>query len=119
MKTFAAVSIAVLCLAASASGAAPALNVTPTTVKRGSVVTVSGNVGGGCTQGDSVTIYSRAFNHRHDFAGLPAIFARVGAGGDFSKQARIPASKRAGTYSIGGRCGGGTLGVSAKLTVTR
>ena len=78
---------------------------------------VSG-VAGGCTAGDRVTVSSRAFAAAHTFAGVPAVFAQVGSAGRFSATARIPATRRPGIYVLTARCGGGNLGVSARLTVT-
>jgi hypothetical protein len=93
-----------------------ALTVKPGTVRRGGTVVVSG-VAGGCTAGDQVTIISRAFPSLHSFAGVPALFAQVGSAGRFSARTRIPASRRPGAYVITARCGGGNLGVSARLAV--
>ena len=105
-------------LALVAALAAPHLTVTPAVVTRGHAVVLSGSAGG-CPAGDAVTIISRAFVHRRDFAGLPAVFARVRAGGSFRATTRIPATKRPGRYRITARCGGGNLGVVAHLTVRR
>jgi uncharacterized repeat protein (TIGR01451 family)/CSLREA domain-containing protein len=94
----------------------PALHVRPSQVVAGATVRVFGNAGG-CPRGDQVTLLSRAFSRRHEFAGEPAVFARVGRGGSFSTTTRIPRGRSAGRYGITGRCGGGNLGVSALLTV--
>lgn len=98
--------------------AAVSLVVTPATVHPGAVVRVHGNAGD-CPAGDRVTIISRAFAHTHDFAGVPAVFARVGAGGAFSVRTRIPRTRAKGRYVVTGRCGGGTFGIAAHLTVLR
>jgi hypothetical protein len=98
------------------SAIAVALAVAPRTVRRGGAVLVSG-VAGRCTAGNQVTILSRAFAATHTFAGVPAVFAEVGPAGRFSVRARIPASRRSGTYVLTARCGGGNLGVSAHLAV--
>jgi hypothetical protein len=50
---------------------------------------------------------------------VPALSARLGAGGTFSVSARIPRSRRPGYYIINGRCGGGNLGSFASLRVLR
>ena len=113
----AAVALAVG-LAAPAVAAAPTIQVSPGTVHRGHLVRVHGVVPG-CPRGDEVTLISRAFSHRHDFAGLPAVFARVGARQRYSVRTRIPAHRKAGRYTISGRCGGGNLGVTASLRVLR
>ena len=94
------------------------LAVTPSTVRRGRTVLVHG-LAGDCTEGDAVTILSHAFAGTHSFAGVPAVLAEVGSAGRFSATTRIPASRRTGTYVVTARCGGGNLGVSAHLTVTR
>jgi len=95
-----------------------ALTVAPTSVRPGQTVLVQG-VAGGCTAGDTVTILSHAFAAVHSFAGVPAALAEVGAAGRFSAHAAIPTSRQPGTYLITARCGGGNLGVSAKLRVER
>jgi len=95
-----------------------ALTVTPRTVRRGRTVLVRG-VAGGCTSGDTVTILSRAFPATHSFAGVPAALGEVGSAGRFSAVVRIPLRRAPGTYTVTARCGGGNLGVVARLTVTR
>ena len=104
--------------AAVAAGAVSRVSITvaPTTVKRGHAVVVHGSAGG-CPRGDNVTLLSHAFVHTHDFAGVPAVYARVRASGRFSVTTRIPATTHPARYTITGRCGGGNLGVEAHLTV--
>jgi hypothetical protein len=96
-----------------------ALHVSPSAVTAGDTVTVSGWLapapGSECASG--VTLLSNAFVHTHDFAGVPAIAAAVKPDGTFTVTTRIPRSKAAGTYDIGGRCGGGNIGASATLRV--
>ena len=94
------------------------LAVTPSTVRRGRTVLVHG-VAGDCTAGDAVTVLSRAFAATHSFAGVPAVPAEVGSAGRYSATTRIPATRRPGRYLVTARCGGGNLGVSVHLTVTR
>ena len=106
-------AVAVPALASSAS-----IHASPNPVHRGHVVRVYG-ADPGCTVGDQVTLISKAFSHRHDFAGLPAVFARVGAHHTYSVRTTIPASRKPGRYQITGRCGGGNLGVTAPLRVLR
>jgi hypothetical protein len=100
-----------------ASAVTVALTVKPGTVKRGGTVVVSG-VAGGCAAGDRVTIISRAFAATDSFAGVPAVLAQVGSAGRFSTTTRIPATRSSGSYLLTARCGGGNLGVSARLAVT-
>lgn len=95
-----------------------ALSATPKTVPRGRSVLVRG-LAGSCAAGDTVTVLSRAFPATRTFAGVPAVFAQVGAAGRFSATVRIPAVRRPGSYVLTARCGGGNLGVSAHLAVTR
>lgn len=104
-------------VASRKSATTVALTVTPKTVRRGGTVLVRG-VAGGCTAGDSVTIISHAFSPARSFAGVPAVFAQVGAAGRFSTHARIPTARAPGRYVLTARCGGGNLGISARLTVT-
>ena len=98
--------------------AGPTIRVSPTTVVQGYQVRVYGVVPG-CAVGNRVTLLSRAFSHRHEFAGVPAIFAEVRAGHKYSRRPTIPLRRRPGRYAITGRCGGGNLGVTAHLRVIR
>jgi hypothetical protein len=111
-----AVAVALLATATVALAAGPTINVDPHRVHRGDAVRVFGVVPG-CARGDQVTLLSRAFSHRHEFAGVPAIFATVGRGHHYSRRTTIPAGRRTGRYAINGRCGGGNLGVTAHLRV--
>lgn len=94
----------------------PSLHVRPSRVVAGATVRVYGNAGA-CPRGDTVTLLSPAFSSAHEFAGVNAIFARVGSHGSYSTTTTIPSSRAAGHYRVGGRCGGGNLGVSATLSV--
>jgi len=102
--------------------AAPALGVgeirvSPATAQAGALVRVSGSTAGGCAARDGVTLISRAFPHANDFAGLPAVYALPRGDGRFAVTVRIPAVREPGVYAITGRCGGGNLGVTARLRV--
>jgi hypothetical protein len=103
---------------ALAGAGRPTIAVTPRIVDRGHVVRVHGIVPG-CPLGDQVTLISKAFVHRHEFAGVPAVFARVESNGGYSVLTRIPSTRKPGRYTITGRCGGGNLGVAASLRVVR
>lgn len=96
----------------------PSIHVRPRTVFAGKRVRVFGSAGA-CPVNDTVTLISRAFGHRHEFAGEPAIFAKVGPAGRYSVTTEIPAMRAASVYTITGRCGGGNLGVLARLHVRR
>lgn len=113
------VAAALAGFAAFALAAGKALRLSPSSVVRGHVVTVSGSVDHGCSVRDSVTLISRAFVHTHDFAGVAAVFAPVRANGTFRAVTRIPASRRPGRYTVTARCGGGNLGIVRYLTVLR
>jgi hypothetical protein len=115
-----ALALALLTVGGAATAlAAPSLKiqVSPSGAYRGEVVRVFGTVAGGCAPGGDVTLISEAFSPAHEFAGIPAIFARVRSDGSFSKRTRIPRGRAPGRYSIRGRCGGGNLGVSARLRI--
>jgi hypothetical protein len=101
-----------LAFCAPAFGATATIRVKPKTVVSGNKVRVHGTV----PECEQLTLISRAFPHRHEFAGVPAIFVDVQADGHYSRKVRIPAGP--GTYKITGRCGGGNIGALAKLTVT-
>jgi hypothetical protein len=105
-------------LATPAAAGSPTIKVDPNPVRRGDVVRVHGAVPG-CARGNRVVLISRAFSRRHEFAGVPAVFARVRARRRYSVRTRIPAGRRPGRYRISGRCGGGNLGVSVRLRVLR
>jgi hypothetical protein len=109
---------AMLASAGVVLAAGPTIRVSPTTVPQGYEVRVYGVVPG-CAIGNRVTLLSRAFSHRHEFAGVPAIFAEVKPGHKYSKRTIIPARRSPGRYAIRGRCGGGNLGVTAYLRVIR
>jgi hypothetical protein len=104
-----------LALPAGAVAVGPSIHVSPTTVNAGQHVRVYGRAGG-CPAGDQVTLISRAFRHTHDFAGLPAVFTKVGAGDHYTVRVRIPSSRH-GRYAITARCGGANFGVTAHLRV--
>jgi hypothetical protein len=110
--------IACAAFACPAIASGPSIAATPNPVHRGHLVRVHGRVPG-CPRGDQVTLISRAFSRRHEFAGVPAVFARVGVHHAYSLQTRIPARRTPGSYSVSGRCGGGNLGVSVTLHVLR
>jgi hypothetical protein len=108
----------VLALSAVAFAAGTSIRVHPHRVEAGHRVHIRGSAGG-CPVGDRVTLLSKAFPHRHEFAGVPAVFTRVQSGHRFERRVRIPAQRAAGRYSVSGRCGGGNLGVTAHFRVLR
>jgi hypothetical protein len=117
-RTVTLILVAVTVVTGTASAAAaPTIKVSPNRAYRGEVVRVFGSVAGGCMAGDQVTLTSRVFNPAHEFAGVPAVFARVRSDGSYSKRTRLPRRRKPGRYSISGRCGGGNLGVTARLRI--
>jgi hypothetical protein len=104
--------------AAPAAAAAHFIKVEPAAVKPGHVVRVYGSVAGGCAVGDSATLISTAFKGatKEEFAGVPAVNAKVRKGFKFSVKVRLSKGLKPGKYDIGGRCGGGNFG-SVKLRV--
>jgi hypothetical protein len=105
-------------LAHTALASSHFIRVAPASVARGQVVRVYGSVGHGCAGRDQVTLFSHAFKGAttHEFAGLPAIYANQDGSHRFSIHVRIRHVVRRGSYSVGGRCGGGNFG-HATLTV--
>jgi hypothetical protein len=110
-----AVAVCLACCAAAVA-ARPSLSIRPRSVVRGKNVVVRGSADG-CPRDDSVFVLSRAFARKHAFAGVPAVIARVRAGGRFRTTAHIPSTRRPGRYTVTARCGGGNLGVLVTLTV--
>jgi hypothetical protein len=108
----ASAAVVALVLAGTVAGATPRLTVQPKSVARGGVVTVSGT---GCRAGDLVYLISPPFVGNAFVAHSVATRAR--SNGSFSRRVHIRTSIRAGRYLITARCGGGNLGVSARLRV--
>jgi hypothetical protein len=118
LRVLGCVAALVAALSTAAMAALPSLTLTPSSVKRGHTVLIKGSADG-CAVGNTVFIISKAFVHTHDFAGLPAVLAKVKYGDSFRVTTRIPAAKRPGRYKVTARCGGGNLGVLKYLTVRR
>jgi hypothetical protein len=114
----AAAAVLGLLIVAAPAVASASINVSPSSVPAGGTLTVSGSTGGGCSPGGQVTLTSSAFSHQHDFAGVPAIFATSANNGSYSVSTQIPSDRAAGSYHIGGRCGGGNFGQQASFQVT-
>lgn len=106
-------SLAALALAGTAAATTRALHVSPTTVARGGIVTVSGK---GCLAGDTVYLISPPFLGNAFVQHSVATRAR--ANGTFSRRVTIRRHVRPGRYLITARCGGGNLGIAAHLRVT-
>lgn len=108
--------MSVIWLAAPATAADATLHVSPHTVPAGGTVQVSGT----CEPHSVGYVLSSAFVHdaSHDFAGVGAVQFSTNSGGAFSVSAQVAAGTAPGSYSVGARCGGGNLGITATLTVT-
>ena len=110
------VSLAVLLAgAATAAAATPRLSVQPAFYSPGAAVVVSGNAGS-CRVGDTVTAISRAFAG-HAFGAAGTLSGRVRAGHGFSFAGHLRRVLKPGRYAVTARCGGGNLGVVARIRV--
>jgi hypothetical protein len=98
----------VLALSATALAAGGSIHVRPHRVEAGHLVRIRGSTGG-CPQGERVTLLSKAFPHRHEFAGVPAVYTQVRSGGKFHRRVRIPEHRNPRRYSVTGRCSGGNF----------
>jgi len=107
-----ALAVVALVLAATVTAATRRLSVQPTSVARGGIVTVSGR---GCLAGDLVYLISPPFVGSAFVEHSVATRAR--SNGSFSRRVRIRRHVRPGRYLITARCGGGNLGISARLRV--
>jgi hypothetical protein len=107
-----AVVLAALVLTGTLAAATRSISVHPGSIARGGMVTVSGK---GCRAGDVVYLISPPFVGNAFVAHSVATRAR--SNGSFSRRVRIRMSVRVGRYLITARCGGGNLGVSARLRV--
>jgi hypothetical protein len=119
-RVVAAIAVIVLAVWLQTSVAAAASNITvsPSSANNGSTVTISGNVPvsgtASCDPTDPVQLTSTSDLFPPDGFGPQAT---RDASGNFQTQYVIPATTPAGTYSIGMRCGGGNVGVTATLRV--
>ena len=100
---------------------AASINVSPSTVAPGGNVRLSGDILAdgvpGCDVTGTVTLISDAFAGLGEFAGVGAVDLPLDSTGHFDSTVTLSASVGAGTYEIGGRCGGGNIGVSATIVV--
>jgi hypothetical protein len=109
------VVVVMLLTQVSTAAAAASITVEPSSASPGEPITISGNVPtDGCPSSDAAQLTSTAELFPPDGFGPPATRAPTG---DFSTQYFIPASTPPGDYSIGVRCGGGNVGISAVLHV--
>jgi hypothetical protein len=100
---------------------AASINVSPSTVAPGGNVRLSGDILAngtpGCDVTGTVTLISDAFAGLGEFAGVGAVDLPLDSTGHFDSTVTLSAAVAPGTYSIGGRCGGGNLGVTATIVV--
>lgn len=97
----------------------PSIRVSPTTAAPGERITISGDVPVrgplACPSGDPAQLTSTTALFPNAGFGPQADRSATGA---FRVHYVIPSSTAAGVYLIGARCGGGNIGIVAKLTVT-
>jgi hypothetical protein len=110
----AAAGLAALAIPGGALAASVHMVVTPATVAPGAAVRVTATKSP-CLPGDQITLISAAFPG-HAF-GEGAVYGTVEAHGAFSVRTGLAKGLRAGSYRVGGRCGGGNLGVTAGFRV--
>ncbi len=113
-----AVMALALCAQMSVASAAPSITVSPSSAAPASTVTIAGNVpstGTPSCPSDPVQLVSTAALFPGDGFG-PQVTRD--ASGDFHTDYVIPATTPAGSYSIGLRCGGANVGITATLHVT-
>lgn len=101
-----------LVLVQTLGAATPRLRVQPGSIARGGTVNVTGT---GCRAGDVVYLISPPF--RGNAFVQHSVATRARSTGAFSRSVHIRTSVRPGRYLITARCGGGNLGVSARLRV--
>jgi type 1 fimbria pilin len=91
------------------------ITVSPSTISPGGTVHISGSVSiQGCPQSDDATIADSSALFPPD--GFGPNVAR-NSNGDFATDYVVPTSTPPGTYTLTIRCGGGNVGVSARLVV--
>ena len=95
----------------------PSLEADRASVPAGGTVSYSGT----CDSDTSGFVLSEAFatSPGAEFAGVGAAPFTTDAIGRFQATATIPPGRAPGTYEVTARCGGGNLGVSLDLRVTR
>jgi hypothetical protein len=108
----AAAAAATLAIPGGALAADVHMSVTPATASPGTTIRVTATKSP-CLPGDQITLISAAFPG-HAF-GEGAVYGTVKAGGAFTVRTHLAKGLKAGTYKVGGRCGGGNLGVTASF----
>src|SRR5919201_1092766 len=95
--TAALAALAVSAPAALAASSTHVLKVSPNPAKAGTTVRLFGSVGTGC---------AKAFKGAttKEFAGIPAVFTKVGKHGKFSRKLKLSAKLKPRKYHVGGRC---------------
>jgi hypothetical protein len=119
LKKLIAALVGLAVFAPAALASSHFLKVSPSKTNPGKTVTVSGSVGNGCGighKGDAATIFSKAFKGatKQNFAGVPSVSASLSnsTNGAFSIKVKLTNTLKTGTYSVGGRCGGGNFGTT-------
>ncbi len=118
------VGLAVFAPAAAATSS-HFVSVSPGKAQQGRTVQVSGSVDHGCEighRGDHATIISKGFKGaaRHNFAGVPAIWASLAKSrkGLFFAKVQLSSNVAPGKYTVTGRCGGGNFGTTTLTIVS-
>jgi hypothetical protein len=97
----------------------PTISVSPTSTPKGGAVTIAGLVpttgASFCPRADTAQLTSTAALFPPDGVGPQVTRSATGT---FTTSYTVPSTTAAGTYSIGIRCGGGNVGVTATLVVT-
>ena len=117
MRTSLAVAgtaVAALVVAASVGAAGSTLRATPGLVQAGQTVTFTGS---GCRAGETVILISKLFPG-HGYGAAGDITAKAAANQTFRRAFAVRTTTAAGTYTVTARCGGGNLGVVARVQVT-
>lgn len=109
------INIVVLLIPVSMASAAAVIEVHPSSASPGDTFTIAGTVPtDGCPASDAAELTSTSELFPPDGFGPQAT---RDAAGRFTTTYQLPASIPVGTYSIGVRCGGGNVGISADLHV--
>jgi len=108
------VVVGVLLAAGPARAQTAALNLSPSTVKVGGRVNVTGT----CDPDASGYVITEAFLGHGEFAGVPAATFSTDSAGNFAFSVTINRNVLPGTYPVGARCAGANIGLTRTLTVT-
>ncbi len=110
-------AVMLVVFAPSSSAVTAGVGISPASAAAGSTVTISGifppGSGVACPAGAVTPVSTASFFPPDGFG--PVI--RLAADGSFSMSYRVPSSTPSGTYSVGFRCAGGLVGLSASVRI--